>query len=63
MNNNYLSLIEHETILFSGCNYPCLMTSDKDYFGKGNIDKFDALFFRQFEVNRDNKGKIKFLTI
>ena len=30
----------------SECNLPCLMTSDKNYLGEGNIDKFDALFFK-----------------
>ena len=31
---------------FSECNLPCLMTSDKNYLGEGNIDKFDGLFFK-----------------
>ena len=43
------------------CDLPCLMTSDKDFLGKGNIDKFDALFFRQFEVNTDDRGEKIFL--
>ena len=33
------------------------MTSDKDYLGKGNIDRFDALYFHAFYVNTDDKGK------
>ena len=34
------------TFSSSECNLPCLMTSDKNYLGDGNIDKFDALFFK-----------------
>jgi hypothetical protein len=33
------------------------MTSDRDYLGKGNIDRFDALYFHAFFVNTDDKGK------
>ena len=33
------------------------MTSDKDYLGKGNIDRFNALYFHAFKVNGDYKGK------
>ena len=35
------------------------MTSDKDYLGKGNIDRFDALYFHAFYVNTDDKGKTR----
>merc|ERR1712012_844256 len=30
------------------CGFPCLMTTDKEYLGKDNIDKFDALYFHGF---------------
>ena len=34
------------------------MTSDKNYLGKGNIDKFDALFFKIRHFKKDDQGKL-----
>ena len=39
------------------------MTSDKDYLGKGNIDRFDALYFHAFYVNTNDNGKKQNLTV
>ena len=34
------------------------MTSDKNYLGKGNIDKFDALFFQIRSFDTDYTAKL-----
>ena len=39
------------------CNLPCLMTSDKDYLGEGNVDKFDALYFKLKQFAPDDQGE------
>ena len=36
------------------------MTSDKEYLGKDNIDKFDALFFKIRHFDTDEKGEETF---
>ena len=33
------------------------MTTDREFLGKGNIDRFDALYFHAFYVNTNDKGK------
>ena len=33
------------------------MTSDKNYLGEGNVDKFDALFFKLRQFAPDDQGK------
>lgn len=32
------------------------MTSDKQYLGEGNIDKFDALFFKIRHLHKNYQG-------
>ena len=39
-----------------GCNLSCLVTTDKEYLGQGNIDKFDALIFKIRFFRTDEKG-------
>ena len=56
---NWIQLYIEIFLLYVECNLPCLMTSDKDYLGKGNIDRFDALYFHAFYVNTDDKGKTR----
>ena len=38
-------------------NLPCLMTSDKNYLGEGNVDKFDALYFKLKQFAPDDQGE------
>ena len=33
------------------------MTSDKNYLGKGNVHKFDALYFKIRHFRKDYEGK------
>ena len=33
------------------------MTSDKNYLGEGNVDKFDALFFKLRQFVPDDQGE------
>ena len=35
----------------------CIVTNDKEYLGKDNIDKFDALIFKIRFFKSDDKGK------
>ena len=60
---NWSQLYIEIFLLYVECNLPCLMTSDKDYLGKGNIDRFDALYFHAFYANTDDKGKKENLTV
>ena len=39
------------------------MTTDREFLGKGNIDRFDALYFHAFYVNTNDKGKKQDLTV
>ena len=39
------------------------MTSDKDYLGKGNIDKFDALFFKIRHFGKNDQGQNFYLEL
>ena len=33
------------------------MTSDKNYLGEGNVDKFDALYFKLKQFAPDDQGE------
>ena len=39
------------------------MTSDKNYLGEGNVDKFDALFFKLRQFVPDDQGENYFFCI
>ena len=53
----FTSMFSHVFIL--ECNLSCLVTTDKNYLGKDNIDKFDALIFKIQYFRTDEKGKDK----